>query len=230
LTSPGAEPPRGALAGRLRLLFVTPGDRRAQATAALVDAVLAGGATAILLREPQLPAPALAALARQVALSVAAHDALLLVSRDAALADACGATGVHTGFAGPTVGVLRAARPGRLVSRSAHWPLEPDDLLADVLLLSPFRPTLRSHPRPLLTHEQVRAVLATPGRPPVVALGGLRAQDVAGLPAGLAGVALIRALADAPDPWAAARELRAAVDARCAGGSDFAPAPPAAVA
>jgi thiamine-phosphate diphosphorylase len=215
--SRAAEPPHAALAVRLRLMLVTPGDRAPAATAALVADALAGGATAVLLREPQLGAPERASLAHDVSDLCAARGALLLVSRDAALALACGAGGVHTGLRGPSVAELRAAVPGLLGSRSAHWPLEPEDTQADLLLLSPFRPTQRSHPRPLLTAEQARAALSTPGLPPTLALGGLRAQDVPALPAGLCGVAVIRAIADAADPRAAAARLAAAVAERCDG-------------
>jgi thiamine-phosphate pyrophosphorylase len=226
--SRAAEPPHAALARRLRLMLVTPGDRAPAATAALVADALAGGATAVLLREPQLGAPERAVLARDVSELAAARGALLLVSRDARLARACGAGGVHTGWGGPSVAELRAAAPGLLVSRSAHWPLARQDLQADLLLLSPFRPAPRSHPRPLLTAEQARTVLSTPGLPPTLALGGLRAQDVPALPAGLCGVAVIRALAEAADPRAAAASLAAAVAERCAGAL-FGP-PPARVA
>jgi thiamine-phosphate pyrophosphorylase len=225
--SPAAEPPppRPApdAAARWRLVLVTPGDRAPATTARLVAAALDGGVTAVLLREPQLEAEDRAALARELCAACAEHGAQLLVSRDPALALVCGTGGVHAGWGGPTVAELRAAAPGLLVSRSAHWPLQPEDLLADLLLLSPFRPTTRSLPRSLLTDEQVRSVLATPGLPPTAALGGLGIEDIAMLPAGLSGVAVIRAIADAPDPRAAAVQLAAAVAARVGRDGRFGP-------
>jgi thiamine-phosphate pyrophosphorylase len=153
-------------------------------------------------------------LAAQAVALARRAGAVLLVHRDADLARACGASGVHTGWGGAPVAALRARAPGLLVGRSAHWPLQPEDVAADYLLLSPFRATPRSHPRPLLTAAQVEAVLARADLPPVYALGGLAAADVPALPAGLAGLAVIRAIADAPDPAAAAAALCAALDAR----------------
>jgi thiamine monophosphate synthase len=53
----------------------------------------------------------------------------------------------------------------------------------------------------------------------VVALGGLDAGRVADLPDRLAGVAVVRALADAADPRAAAAQLRSLADGRFAFGA-----------
>lgn len=221
--SRAAEAPHAPAVAWLALVLVTPGDRPAGRTLAVADAALQGGATAVLLREPQLPPAELEALALALAGACRERGARLLVSRDARLALRAGADGVQAGWGGPDVDELRAAAPGLPVGRSAHWPLEPPDLRADWITLSPFRATPRSHPRPLLEPAQVRAALATPGLPPCVALGGLAAEDVPSLPQGLAGVAVLRAVADARDPRTAAAGLRAAVDARLRGGARFGP-------
>ncbi len=205
-----------ALHRALRLVFVTPGDRDVATTLALVVAACAGGVTAVLLREPQLDARARQCLAASVAEALGS-TAVLTVSRDIAAAQAGRALAVHCGHGGPTVASVRAA--GYAAGRSAHWPLCAEDEAADYLTLSPFRPTGRSHPRALLTAEQVTTVLAAAGRArpggvPVVALGGLGLDDVAALPDGLSGIAVMRALAEADDVTAAARSLRRAVEAR----------------
>ena len=212
------------LAARLRLVLVTPGDAPPSDTAALVGAALEGGVTAVLLRERQLPDAERRALYAELVERCRAAGALSLVSREAELAAALGADGVHLGWGGPDVAAARAALPGGLVGRSAHWPLEEEDGRADYLTLSPFAATPRSRPRPLLTGEQVAAALAAAGERPVVALGGLDAARVPDLPDGLAGVAVVRALADAGDPRGAAAVLRSAVDAWLAFGSSGAEA------
>ncbi len=140
--------------------------------------------------------------------------ARLFIHTDTALALACRADGVHLGFDGAPVTEVRERAPRLVIGRSAHWPLQEQDLAADLLLLSPFRGTHLSRPRPLLRDDQVRSVLARCASTPVFALGGLSAADVPALPAGLAGVAVIRAIADAHDPRTAAADLRAALDAR----------------
>ncbi len=196
----------------LRLMFVTPGRLDPAGTTRLVRAVLDGGATSVLLREPQLDDGARRALAADVAAACRDAGAALFVSRDLALAAACGADGVHLGHGGPTVAEARAALPDARVGRSCHWPPTDEDRAADHVTLSPFRPTHRSRPRPLLEPEQVAAVLADEALGPVVALGGLTAADVPDLPPRLAGVAVVRALADAADPRGAAAVLRSVVD------------------
>jgi thiamine-phosphate pyrophosphorylase len=204
--------PEGWRAG-LRLVLVTPGDREPRATLALLASALDGGVTAVLLRERQLPPEQGAPFVQAAVRLCREAGALALVSRDADLAREAGAHGVHVGHGGADLAACRAAAPGLLVSRSSHWPLAPDDRAADWTTLSPFFPTPDSLPRPLLDAEQVQQALAT-ARGPVLALGGVEAGNVPGLPDGLAGVAVKRAISAAADPRAAAAALRDAVDRR----------------
>jgi thiamine-phosphate diphosphorylase len=199
--------------GALRLVFVTPGRMPPDQTLSLIRQVLEGGVTAVLLREAQLPAEQLAQLAAETVESCEATGAVTNVSRDLGLARDCGADGVHLGWDSPSVREVRSNLPGKLVGRSAHWPIEEDDRLADYMTLSPFRATWKSRSRPLLESDQIRSVLGQSGLGPVIALGGLTAGDVPDLPAGLSGVAVVRALAEAPDPRGAAAVFRSALDA-----------------
>jgi len=202
------------LARRLRLVLITPGDRPPESTLSLVERALAGGVTAVLLREPQLGRDERNLLAQELAAAAGEAGALLLLHNDVTAALECAADGVHLGWGGPAPAAARAAAPALLLGRSAHWPLQAEDKQADYLLLSPFRPTPKAQPRPLLTDEQVGQVLGERGLGPVVALGGLTAPDVEALPAGLAGIAVLRAIAGADDPASAAAALRAAVERR----------------
>jgi thiamine-phosphate pyrophosphorylase len=208
LTAPRPEP----ASARLRLVFISPGDRAPDASLALIEQALAGGVTAVLLREPGLAQDTRSWLAQSVVEAAHEAGALALVHNDVALALECAADGVHAGHGGPTLAAIRAQAPALLAGRSAHWPMQPDDLAADYVFLSPFRPTPKSLPRPLLTAAQVTEALVQRGGTGVVALGGLQESDVASLPKGLAGLAVLRAIADAPDPRAAAAALRRAVD------------------
>jgi len=217
-----AHPP-DATSGGLRLVLVTPGDREPRRTLRLIDSALAGGVTAVLLRESQLDPTPRAELAMQVREATRKHGALLLMHRDVGIANDCGADAVHTGHGGQPVEAIRSDAPGLLVGRSCHWPVTAEDRRADYVLLSPFRPTPKSHPRPLLASDQVRACLDDPQLGPTVALGGLTVDDVPSLPEGLAGVAVLRAISEADDPREAAAELRAALDARLHAVSEDAP-------
>ena len=227
----GPRPPRD-----LRVVQVTPGDRPGAATARLVESALEGGVTAVVLRERALAPDELRALARRVRQATRRVGAALIVSNDVDLALEVQADGVQLGFGGGTVADarrrLREAGRSPWVLRSTHWPPDDEDRAADVLALSPFGATLRSHARPRLTPGQVAAVLEAAGARPVVALGGLTAREVGALPRELAGVAVVRALSEAADPAAAARELRAAVERRGLGASPGgrAPDPPAGAA
>lgn len=202
---------RPDVASWLRVVALTPDRWGLDETVGWCDAVLDGGVTAVTVREARLDDDAFTEVAVAVAERCRAHGAACLVSRRLDAARAAEADAVHAGWDGPSIAAIRAA--GFVAGRSAHWPLTDEDHAADYVTLSPFRPTHRSHPRPLLEPGQVHDALAMLDAP-VVALGGLGLGDVSELPEGLAGVAVIRALADAPDPRGTAAQLRALVDAR----------------
>lgn len=212
-----------ALADRLRLVLVTPGEGPAERTEETVRAALDGGVTTLWLREHQLADDARAALYERLVTLARDAEALAVVSRDVDLARRCGAHGVHLGHGSPDVRTARARWPEGLLSRSAHWPLTPDDGRADWVTLSPCAPTPASLPRPLLTRAQIEACVEALAPRPVVALGGLDARRVSELPAGPAGVAVKRALTDARDPRGSAAVLRSAVDSWLTFGSSAIP-------
>ncbi len=204
-------PERSTIASWLRVVAITPGRWEVDATVAFADAVLDGGATAVLVRELQLEENSRAAAVMRIAERCRAHGAACLVSRDIEAARRAGADAVHTGWNGPTVAAIHAA--GLVAGRSAHWPLEAEDHAADYVTLSPFAETHRSYARPRLTDDDVAAARAQLDGP-ICALGGLGLANIARLPDGLAGVAVIRALSDVPDPRGTAAQLRSLVDAR----------------
>ncbi|MFT7464578.1 MAG: thiamine-phosphate diphosphorylase [Pseudohongiellaceae bacterium] len=200
--------------GVLRLVCITPGDRSPSSTLALVKSGLAGGVSAVLLRERAVAPELLLSLAHDLSILCREAGALLLVSNDIDLAEACEADGVHLGYGGPDVAAARRQAPRCLVGRSAHWPLTSEDRAADFVTLSPCAATPHSLPRSLLTAEQLSKAAADPELGPVVALGGLDAETVRGLPANVEGVAVIRALSQAADATLAAQELLRALDSR----------------
>ncbi len=198
----------------LRLVLITPGDRALSATVDLVEGACRGGVTAVLVREPQRHVADRMKLALEISSITQAEGAALLVHHDVSVALATGAQGVHTGFGGPSIHEITSEATDLVVGKSCHWPLAKEDLDAGYAFLSPFRETHHSHPRPLLEELQTKEALKALGGIPVVALGGLDADDISDLPDGLAGVAVIRAIADASQPESAARKLRSAVEER----------------
>lgn len=183
----------------LRLVCVT--DRRlapeGDVVAACRAAVAARGATAVVVREPDLPSAEQARIARAVRAALP-RDIPVLLSRDPVLAATAGLDGALLGWTSPTAAVARAALgPVRALGRSVHAVGEAaaaaDDGY-DFVVFGPVRPTPS---KAGLVEPQgfdgLRAAAAA-ARVPVVAIGGLTPDDLpAVLAAGAAGVAAIRA-------------------------------------
>ncbi len=203
-----------SLASRLRLVVLTPGRGDAGKALRVAEGALAGGATAIWIRERSLAAPALCALARAVAALARRAGAFVMLSREAEIAAQEGLDAVHLGFRDEAPAALRRRGLPLLAGFSAHDPLDGAAIAAaDYVTLSPLFPTPGKHLAPaplgLARFQQLRAAIEVP----VVALGGIDAESAASaLAAGADGVAVLRAVCDASDPAAAARALRARLD------------------
>jgi thiamine-phosphate pyrophosphorylase len=197
-------------------------DRTLVPTGGLADAVdraVAGGVDAVQLREKDLADGELIALGRELR-AVTRGRALLLVNGTLAQAHACDADGLHLPEAAPPVApdrhsAFRIPHSAFLLGRSVHDVDAARRAAAervDYLVLGTVFPS-RSHPGgatgglDLVRH--VRAAVDVP----IVAIGGITAANAASvLRAGASGVAVISAILAAPDPRAAAAELRAAID------------------
>ncbi|HLZ73286.1 MAG TPA: thiamine phosphate synthase [Dehalococcoidia bacterium] len=180
-----------------------------------IAAAIAGGVNAVQVREKDLPDAELLTLSRRI-VAIAAGRAFVSVNGRPRVALAAGADGVHAGEEiVPTRTLKRALRGRLLVGRSVH------DLPgavaaahdgANYLVLGTIFPS-RSHPGGetggLARVRQVTAAVSLP----VIAIGGITAENAAEVVrAGAAGVAVISAILGRPDPQAAARGLRQALD------------------
>jgi len=189
-------------------------DRRRLGARALPDVVaqaVAGGVNAVQLREKDLPAGELLALARRLR-GVCGPGVLLLVNDRADVAILSGADGVHLGAESLPVAAVRACLPpSLLVGRSIHEVNEARQAEqdgADYLLAGSIFPSATHPNRGPAGPDFLRDLRARVGLP-IVAIGGVSAETApACWEAGAAGVAAISALLDAPDPAAAARALR----------------------
>jgi thiamine-phosphate pyrophosphorylase len=205
-----------ALPDRLRVVVVTDRGRTGDDLAALRGAAR-GGATAIQLREKDLPAGALLRRAREIREAIARHGVLLLVNDRLDVALAAGADGVHLGESALPVGeARRVAGDSLLIGASRHDPHGVARAVADgadYVVFGPVRdtPSKRGILDPRGWDGLREAVGAAGGRP-VVAIGGMDASVAReARAAGAAGVAVIRAVLATEDPEAAARRLRDAV-------------------
>jgi thiamine-phosphate diphosphorylase len=170
------------------------------------SAVARAGRLALHARGPALTGREHAELARTVATAVQGTSALLFVNDRADLARLAGAHGLHLPAAGLPVPAARAVLgPGVVIGRSVHSLAEIESAMgegADYLMLGPVFATA-SHPGA----APVGLDLIARAQPlPVIAIGGITAERVPQcLDAGAYGVAVIRAVWDAPDAGTAAR-------------------------
>ena len=181
-------------------------------------AAVRGGVDWIQLRERAQDGAALLALFDAVATAARAaapgRALRLLVNRRLDVALAGGADGVHLGFDAVPPGVARRLLPpSSLIGVSTHAASEA--LAArdvDYVQLAPiFAPLSKPAERLELGLSALAAAAAGPR--PVLAQGGLTARNAAAaVAAGAAGVAVTGAIWLARDPFAAAAELRAALD------------------
>jgi thiamine-phosphate pyrophosphorylase len=208
--------PTGA-AGRVMrgprcMLVVSAGDVRERAAA--IVAALAGGVDTVQLRDRGATGGALYTAALTLRAWTRRTGAALLVNDRLDVARAVGAEGAQLPAASFPIDAARAILgPTAWIGRSTHAPAEAVAAAregASFVVLGPIfaTPSKRAYGAPLGT----AALVATPLAVPLIAIGGITAERVAEVRrAGASGVAVIRAIVDAPDPTAAARSLMAAV-------------------
>jgi len=198
----------------LRLVVVSDGAGDADRIARVARAAVAGGARTIVIREQALLDRALLELTRRLVADLRPRGALVFVSDRLDVAIAAGADGAQLGFRSLDVAEAREVAPKPfLLGVSAH---AGDDLAAlaaagaDHAFVGPVfdTPSKRSWKAPIGVDALRRAVASSPM--PVVAIGGIEEVNAASArAAGVAGIAVIRAVFAASDPEAAARRLLA---------------------
>lgn len=213
-----------------RVLVLTDRHAAERCGRSLVETVtlaLAGGAPAVVLREKDLPRLERRQLADALLDATGSAGARLLVASDMALAREVGADGVHLAAddpmpVGPTpvdpTLVDRATAGGStwLVGRSCHAAADVRAAVeagAGYVTMSPVAPTPSKpgYGPPLGVAGVADAVAAAAGELPVLALGGVTAENAEDwLTAGAHGVAVMGAVMTAADPAAYVRSLRAA--------------------
>ena len=171
-----------------------------------------GGAGWVQLRHKELDEAAFAELARAVAARLAPMGAGLIVNDRVEAARALGARGVHIGQSDGDPAAVRARiGPDMALGLS----VEHEDHLAAIprgcvtyLGVGPVRATAsKPDHAPPIGFDGLTRIAAAAGLP-CMAIGGLRAADVAEVrAAGCEGVAVVSAISRAPDPQAAARAL-----------------------
>jgi thiamine-phosphate pyrophosphorylase len=202
---------RRARLQRACLYFVA--DRGGMAHA--LEGALAGGVDLFQLRDKDASDDELLAAAAAARALCHAHGALFVLNDRPDLAAAAGADGVHVGQ--DDVAVARARElvgDDALVGLSTHSTEQARAGArsgADYIAVGPVHATPTKEGRPAIGLEPVRRAAAEVELP-WFAIGGLEAGNVAEVVgAGARRVVVVRAIAHAEDPEAAARRLRAAL-------------------
>ena len=183
-------------------------------------AAVRGGVTLVQLREKALPDAQVVELARGLKDLLGPQGVPLIVNNRVEVARAAGAQGVHLGQAD-----LDAARareilgPDKLIGVSAGTPEEAarvDKDLADYVGVGSVYPTpTKPDAGPPIGIAGLMALGAALAPLPVVAIGGIGAGNARKVMASGAaeGIAVVSAICGAPDPEAAARDLRREIEA-----------------
>jgi len=199
-----------------RLYVVT--DRQQTAGRALEEVVVAaarGGAGAIQLREKDLSARDLYALGARIQAAISPYGMPLLINDRLDVALALDAAGVHlAGHSLPTAVARQVLGAGKLLGVSTHSVEEARCAAEDGADFIVFGPVFTTPSKvaygPPQGLQQLTAVIRQVSLP-VLAIGGI---DHTNLPqvlqVGAYGVAMIRAVLAAPDPYQATQQLRAA--------------------
>ena len=185
---------------------------------AIVAAAAQGGAGAIQLREKDLSARDLYALGARLQGALAPYGVPLLINDRLDVALALDAAGVHlAGHSLPTAVARRVLGAGKLLGVSTHSVEEARCAAEDGADFIVFGPVFTTPSKVAYGPPQGLQHLRTVVRAvhiPVIAIGGI---DHTNLPqvvqAGAYGVAMIRAVLAAPNPYTATQQLRAALAA-----------------
>jgi thiamine-phosphate pyrophosphorylase len=180
---------------------------------AFLEAALRGGVDVVQLRDKTLADDALIAAAREFRAAAGAAGALFVLNDRPDLVAACGADGVHVGQDDGSVADARAiVGPELIVGRSTHAPSQGAEAEADpdvdYLAVGPVHATPTKPGRPAAGLAYVEWAAANVTKP-WFAIGGLDAGNVDAVTArGARRIVVVRAIAGAADPEAAARALR----------------------
>ncbi len=204
---------------RLRGLYVIldPAQTDGRDPAGVAEQAIAGGATAIQLRDKEHDKGDTLPLARRLSELCAAAGVTLLINDHPDVAVAVGANGVHLGQHDlPLHEAQRVLRPWQVAGTSNALAGEARasyEQGADYIAVGRMFPTgSKSNTRPAgpETLREVRGLVPADG-PPVVAIGGITPENVGEVAsAGADGFCVIASVTQADDPRAAAETLLSA--------------------
>ena len=176
-----------------------------------VSAAVAGGVGLVQLRAKELPGGLILSLAEELKRAVDGQ-AVLLVNERVDVAVAAVADGVQLGEEALPVAAARKLLPGgALIGRSVHsvdGAIDAFSTGADFLIVGTMFAT-GSHPGAVPAGPGLLLEVSRQCSVPLFGIGGIAAENLAEVvAAGASGVAVIRSILRAPNPQAAAAELK----------------------
>jgi thiamine-phosphate pyrophosphorylase len=177
-----------------------------------LEAAFRGGVDILQLRIKTADDEAIVSTGRRFKRVAERHGALFILNDRPDLVEAIGADGAHVGQDDlPVAEARRIVGEDRVLGRSTHTPAQieaanQEDV--DYIGVGPVNETPTKPGRPAVGHELVRYA-AQHASVPFFAIGGISSANLDGVRgAGAERIAVVRALTEANDPEAAARELR----------------------
>lgn len=198
----------GRLEDHLGVYFITD-SRFGYAHEELAEKALRAGVKAIQFREKKLSTKRMYEIAKRIRVLTEDYGALFFVNDRIDVGLAADADGVHIGQDDMPAEVAREIFPGYIgVSASSIEEAKKDEKYADYLGVGPVFPTkTKEDAGEAIGIEGLRKVVENV-KVPVVAIGSINRENaVEVLKTGVAGIAVISAIAAAEDPEKAAREL-----------------------
>ena len=179
----------------------------------IIEAAVKGGVTAVQIRAKDLPFREFLELGRRAADLLQKRRVPLLINDRVDIALACAATGVHLGQDDMPLALARKILGGKTIMgisvNTEEEALEAERRGADYIGLGPIYATsTKATDLPLVGPEGIRN-LKSRVRIPLIAIGGITVLNARAVKeAGADGIAVISAILGAPDPEAAARQLK----------------------
>ena len=200
---------------RVRLYLITDARPTLQPFEAFLEAAVAGGVGMVQLRDRELEDGDLLRAAIRGARACARLKIPFIVNDRADIAKASGADGVHLGQTDlPPAAARNILGPGAIVGLSTHSAEQIDASErepVDYIGVGPIHATPTKPGRPAVGSALIRYAAAHCSRP-FFAIGGLEPSNAAEVTAaGGRAVSVLRFVAKARDPQAAAREMVAAL-------------------
>lgn len=202
--------------------IVDPENANGHSLPELARKVAAGGATLIQLRDKVNDVRAMIELAKAVKAALPDHVPLI-INDNVEVMLASGADGVHLGQDDMSVAQAReriGPMPfiGLTIQTIEHALAAPLAITDYVGIGGVFATSSKNNPRPPIGTDGLREIVRVfryrIGNFPTCAIAGITKENAAQtIAVGADGVSVISALSKAPDPTAAARELRAVIDA-----------------